>query len=63
MPCVAGNHITVQNALELLIEELSFEEIIKGYYLELEVEDIQACLHCAIALITSDDIQLFPASA
>jgi uncharacterized protein (DUF433 family) len=62
-PCVAGTRITVQNVLELLIEELSFEEIIEGYYPELEVEDIQACLRYEIALIASEDIQLFPASA
>jgi uncharacterized protein (DUF433 family) len=62
-PCVAGTRITVQNVLELLIEELSFEEIIEGYYPELEVEDIKACLRYAIALIASEDIQLFPASA
>jgi uncharacterized protein (DUF433 family) len=62
-PCVAGTRITVQNVLELLIEELSFEEIIKDYYPELEVEDIKACLRYAIALIASEDIQLFPASA
>jgi uncharacterized protein (DUF433 family) len=62
-PCVAGTRITVQNVLELLIEELSFEEIIEGYYPELEVEDIKTCLRYAIALIASEDIQLFPASA
>jgi uncharacterized protein (DUF433 family) len=62
-PCVAGTRITVQNVLELLIEELSFEEIIKDYYPELEVEDIKACLRYAITLIASEAIQLFPASA
>jgi uncharacterized protein (DUF433 family) len=29
-PCVAGTRITVQNVLELLIEELSFQDVIKG---------------------------------
>lgn len=62
-PCVAGTRITVQNVLELLTEGLSFEEIIKDYYPELEVEDIKSCLRYAIALIASEDIQLFPASA
>ena len=32
-------------------------------YPELEVEDIRSCLRYAIALIASEDIQLFPASA
>jgi uncharacterized protein (DUF433 family) len=62
-PCVAGTRITVQNVLELLTEGLSFEDVIEGYYPGLEVEDIKACLRYAIALIASEDIQLFPASA
>ena len=62
-PCVAGTRITVQNVLELLTEGLTFQEIIEDYYPDLEVEDVQACLRYAIALIASEDIQLFPASA
>ena len=44
-PCVTGTRITVQNVLELLNEDLSFEEIKKDYYPDLEVEDIKACLN------------------
>jgi len=62
-PCVEGTRITVQNVLELLTEGLSFQDIIEDYYPELKVEDVQACLRYAIALIASEDIQLFPASA
>ena len=39
-PCIAGTRITVQSVLELLSEGLSFEEIIRGYYSDLKVEDI-----------------------
>ena len=46
-PCIAGTRITVQNILELLNEGLSFEEIIRDYYPDLNVEDIRACLHHA----------------
>ena len=43
-PCVAGTRITVQSVLELLDEGLSFEEIIKDYYPDLAIQDIQACI-------------------
>jgi uncharacterized protein (DUF433 family) len=38
-----GTRITVQSVLELLNEGLSFAEIIRDYYPDLEMEDIQAC--------------------
>ena len=57
-PCIAGTRITVQNVLELLDEGLSFKEIIQNYYPDLQVEDIHACLHYAIALVASEDIHL-----
>ena len=46
-PCVAGTRVTVQNVLELVNEGVTFEEIIRDYYPELEVEDIKACLSYA----------------
>jgi uncharacterized protein (DUF433 family) len=61
-PCIAGTRITVQNVLELLGEELSFEEIIRDYYSDLQVEDNRACLRYAIALVASEEIRLIPAS-
>ena len=47
-PCVSGTRITVQNILELLNEDLSFEEIKKDYYPDLEVEDIKAYLDAGL---------------
>jgi uncharacterized protein (DUF433 family) len=44
-PCIVGTRITVQSVLELLNEGLSFEEIIRDYYPDLQIEDIHACLH------------------
>lgn len=55
-PCVAGTRIPVQAVLELLNEGLSFQEIIEDYYPDLTVEDIQACLEYAIALVAAEDI-------
>jgi len=41
---VVGTRITVQNALELLDEHLTFDEIMKACYPDLTVEDIPACM-------------------
>ncbi|MBT8364975.1 MAG: DUF433 domain-containing protein, partial [Deltaproteobacteria bacterium] len=57
-PCIAGTRITVQSILELLNEGLSFKEIIKNYYPELDDEDIRASIQYAIALVASEDIHL-----
>jgi uncharacterized protein (DUF433 family) len=46
-PCVAGTRIPVYNVLELVREGIPFETIIQGYYPDLEVEDIQACVQDA----------------
>ena len=47
-PCVAGTRIPVLSVLELLSEGLSFEEIIKDYYPDLQIEDIRACIRYAM---------------
>ncbi len=60
-PCIAGTRIPVQSILELLDEGLSFTEIIRDYYPDLQIEDIRACLRYAIALIASEDIRLVSA--
>ncbi|MEM9271768.1 MAG: DUF433 domain-containing protein [Cyanobacteria bacterium P01_F01_bin.143] len=60
-PCITGTRITVQSVLELLNEGLSFEEILRDYYSDLEIEDIQACLQYAIALISAEEINLVSA--
>jgi len=39
--------ITVQSVLELLAEGLSFEEIIRDYYPDLQVENICGCVRYA----------------
>ena len=57
-PCVAGTRITVQSVLELVDEGLSFAAIIRDYYSDLAVEDVQACIQYAIALVAAEDIHL-----
>jgi uncharacterized protein (DUF433 family) len=57
-PCIVGTRITVQSVLELLNEGLSFGEIIRDYYPDLETDDIRACLQYAIALVAAEDVHL-----
>ncbi len=57
-PCVAGTRITVQSVLELINEGLSFETIIQDYYPDLSIEDVQACIQYAIAVVAAEDIHL-----
>ena len=57
-PCVAGTRITVQNVLELINEDLSFEQIKQDYYPDLDTKDIKACVDYAIALISAEDIKV-----
>jgi len=57
-PCIAGTRITVQSVLELVKEGLSFTAIIKDYYAELKVEDIQACIEYAIDVVAAEEIHI-----
>lgn len=57
-PCVAGTRIPVQSVLELLRENLSFSEIIRDYYPDLQLEDIRACIQYAIDVVAVEDIRL-----
>ncbi len=56
--CVVGTRITVQNVLELVSEGISFGDIIRDYYPELGITDIQACVRYAIDIIISEDIHI-----
>ena len=62
-PCIKGTRITVQSILELLDEGITFDEIIKEYYPDLEIEDIRACLQYAIALVAAEDIHITTVAA
>ena len=47
-PCVTGTRIPVLNVLELVGEGLAFDTILRDYYPDLQVDDIRACIRCAI---------------
>ncbi|GAB4411831.1 MAG: DUF433 domain-containing protein [Anaerolineales bacterium] len=57
-PCVAGTRIPVQDVLELVREGIPFETIIRDYYPDLELEDIQACVQYAIEVLAAEDIHI-----
>ncbi|MEK6752249.1 MAG: DUF433 domain-containing protein [Chloroflexota bacterium] len=62
-PVVKGTRITVQNVLELVNENLTFDKIIQDYYPDLKMEDIHACLQYAIALVAAEDIHISSVAA
>ncbi|MEK7845474.1 MAG: DUF433 domain-containing protein, partial [Nitrospinota bacterium] len=55
-PCIAGTRIPIQSVLELVREGVSFSEIIRDYYPELQIEDIQACIEYAINVVASEGV-------
>lgn len=61
-PCVAGTRIAVQDVLELVDEDIPFDQIVRDYYPDLTVEDVHACIRYAIALVGAEDIRLRPAT-
>lgn len=57
-PCVAGTRITVGDVLELVHENISFEEIINKFYPDLTIDDIKACIRFAIEIIKAEEIHV-----
>ena len=57
-PCVAGTRIPVQAVLELVREAIPFAAIIRDYYPDLRMEDIQACIQYAIDVVQTEDIHV-----
>jgi len=55
-PCLAGSRIPIENVLELVQENIPFEDIINKYYPDLSIEDIKACVMYATELIKSEEI-------
>lgn len=57
-PCLAGTRIPVENVLELIQENIPFNEIINKYYPDLEIEDVKACVRYATDLVRSEEIHV-----
>ena len=57
-PCVTGTRIPVLSVLELIGSGVSFAEIIRDYYPDLEVEDISACVRYAMDVLEVEDLHV-----
>jgi uncharacterized protein (DUF433 family) len=57
-PCVANTRIPVLNVLELVREGLSFEDIVRDYYPDLQIEDVRACVQYAMDVVAAEDIHI-----
>ena len=57
-PCVAGTRIPVQDVLELVKEGISFDAVVRDYYPDLTVEDIRACVQCAIDVLAGEELHV-----
>ena len=57
-PCVTGTRIPVLSVLELVSEGVSFAEIVRDYYPDLDLEDIRACVRYAMAVVAAEDIHV-----
>lgn len=57
-PCVAGTRIPVLSVLELVFEGLSFDDILRDYYPDLQVDDIQTCIRYAMDVIAAEDLHI-----
>lgn len=57
-PCVAGTRITVSDVLELVREGISFDDITRNYYPDLQIEDIRACIQYALDIVTAEEVHI-----
>jgi uncharacterized protein (DUF433 family) len=57
-PCLHNSRIPVYSILELIREGIPFEEIIADYYPDLELEDLQACIEYASALVKEEEVHI-----
>jgi uncharacterized protein (DUF433 family) len=57
-PCVGGTRIPVQSVLELVREGVSFADITREYYPDLELEDVRECIQYAMDVLAAEDIHL-----
>ncbi len=57
-PCVAGTRIPVVDVLELVSEGVSFQQITKDHYPDLELDDIRACVRYAIEVLGAEDLHV-----
>jgi len=59
-PCLSGTRIPVEDVLELIQENIHFDEIVSKYYPDLDIEDVKACARYAVDLVRSEEIHIEP---
>ncbi len=57
-PCFTGTRVPVQNVLELIREGISFDQIIRDYYPDLQPDDVRACIQYAMDVLAAEEIHL-----
>ena len=57
-PCVAGTRIPVQDVLELVRDGVPFGQIVRDYYQDLTLQDIQACVQYAMDIVAVEDVHV-----
>ena len=57
-PCVAGSRVLVENVLELIQEGITFEEVVRNYYPDLEIEDVKACARYATDIVKHEEVHI-----
>jgi uncharacterized protein (DUF433 family) len=57
-PCVTGTRIPVLRVLELVSEGVSFDEIVRDDYPDLQVDDVRACIQYAMDVVSAEDIHI-----
>jgi uncharacterized protein (DUF433 family) len=56
--CIAGTRVPVENVLELIQENIPFNDIVKKYYPDLEIEDIKTFARYATELVRLEEIHV-----
>lgn len=57
-PCVAGTRIPVENVLEFIQQNISFQEVVEKCYPDLDIEDVKACAGYATDLVRSEEVHI-----
>ena len=57
-PCVSGTRIKVIDVIEFVRDGITFEQIRKDHYPDLQVDDIKACVQYAIEVLAVEDLHI-----
>jgi uncharacterized protein (DUF433 family) len=55
-PCVKGTRIAVSDVLDVVGAGIPFKKIVRDYYPDLTVEDVEACVEYAARVLRSEEV-------